>query len=125
MMRKFLLYILLALSIWLFLSWCLIMRKRWSDSKAKTVFASKNVSLNIYDTIINNHHLHYAVSGSGNLSVLVFIHGSPGSWMNYMKFKWDSALRKKTKIVSIDKPGFGYSNFGKARIPGVFLYLKS
>jgi len=113
-MRKFLLYILLAIGIWLFLSRCVIMRNRWSDSKAKRVFASKHVPLAIYDTIINNRHLHYAVSGSGNLPILVFIHGSPGSWMNYMKFMWDSTLRKKFNIVSIDRPGFGYSNFGKA-----------
>lgn len=90
------------------------MRNRWSDSKSYKVFTSKNVSLNIFDTIIDGHRLHYAVSGADNLPTLVFIHGSPGSWMNYMKFMWDSAIQKKFRIVSIDRPGFGYSDFGKA-----------
>ena len=90
------------------------MRNRLSDAKAYKVFASKNIHLKILDTLIDNRHLHYAISGSKNLPTLVFIHGSPGSWMNYMKFMWDSTLQKKFRIVSIDRPGFGYSNFGEA-----------
>lgn len=90
------------------------MRNRWSDSKAYKIFSSKNISLNIYDTIIDGRHLHYAVSGSADLPTLVFIHGSPGSWMNYMKFMWNTAMQKKFRIVSIDRPAFGYSDFGKA-----------
>jgi pimeloyl-ACP methyl ester carboxylesterase len=31
-----------------------------------------------------------------------------------MKFMWDSAMRKKYRIVAVDRPGFGYSSFGKA-----------
>lgn len=90
------------------------MRMRWSDKKAYSVFKSKNVSLKIYDTVINDRHLHYAVSGNDSLPTLVFIHGSPGSWFHYMKFMYDSSLQQKFRIVSIDRPGFGYSNFGKA-----------
>ncbi|MFT3909984.1 MAG: alpha/beta hydrolase [Ferruginibacter sp.] len=90
------------------------MRNRWSDNKAYRVFKSKNVPLTIFDTVINKRHLHYAVCGSDSLPTLVIIHGSPGSWMNYMKFMWDSAMRTKFRIVAIDRPGFGYSDFGKA-----------
>ncbi len=90
------------------------MRNRWSDEKAYRVFSSKQVPLHIYDTVIGNRHLHYAVSGSADLPTLVFIHGSPGSWMNYMGFMWDTALQKKFRMVSIDRPGFGYSDFGEA-----------
>jgi pimeloyl-ACP methyl ester carboxylesterase len=31
-----------------------------------------------------------------------------------MKFMWDTAMRKKFRIIAIDRPGFGYSSFGKA-----------
>jgi len=58
--------------------------------------------------------MHYAVCGSDSLPALVFIHGSPGSWTNYRAFMWDSSLLKKYRIASIDRPGFGYSDFGKA-----------
>ena len=85
------------------------MQNRWGDNKAYRVFKAKNVPLTIYDTIINDRHLHYAVSGNNgdSLPTLVFIHGSPGSWMNYMKFMWDSSMRKKFRMVAIDRPGFG------------------
>jgi pimeloyl-ACP methyl ester carboxylesterase len=114
-MRRIILYSLCLISLWVILAQCFVMRNRWSDNKAYRVFKAKDVPLAIYDTIINNRHLHYAVCGNGDsLPTLVFIHGSPGSWMNYMKFMWDSNLRKKFRIVAIDRPGFGYSDFGKA-----------
>jgi pimeloyl-ACP methyl ester carboxylesterase len=90
------------------------MKNRWSDKKACRVFEQKNIPLRIFDTIIDKHHVHYAVSGSDSLPTLIFIHGSPGSWMNYMKYMWDEDMRKKFRIVAIDRPGFGFSDFGKA-----------
>lgn len=115
MMRRIILYSFCLIFLWLLLAQCFVMRNRWSDTKAYRVFKAKEVPLTIYDTIINKRHLHYAVCGNGDsLPTLVFIHGSPGSWMNYMIFMWDSSLRKKFRIVAIDRPGFGYSDFGKA-----------
>src|ERR1700741_2837174 len=113
-MKKFILYPLLLLATWVLLARCFIMKNRWSDKKAYKVFAAKKVPLNIHDTVINKHHLHFAISGPDSLPALVFIHGSPGSWMNYMKFMWDSAIRAKFRVIAIDRPGFGYSDFGKA-----------
>jgi pimeloyl-ACP methyl ester carboxylesterase len=113
-MRKTILYSIALLTVWILLAQCFIMRNRWSDNKAYRVFKTKDVPLKIVDTIINQRHLHYAVCGPDSLPTLVFIHGSPGSWMNYMHYMWDSAMRKKFRIVAIDRPGFGYSDFGKA-----------
>jgi pimeloyl-ACP methyl ester carboxylesterase len=113
-MQKFLLYCIVLLSVWLLLARCFVMRNRWSDGKAQRVFAAKNVPLQMHDTIINKRHLHYAVSGPNSLPTLVFVHGSPGSWMHYMKFMWDTALQRKYRMVAIDRPGFGYSDFGDA-----------
>jgi pimeloyl-ACP methyl ester carboxylesterase len=113
-MRKLLLYAIALLSTWILLSQCMIMKERWRDKKAYSVFKAKEVPLEMHDTIINNRHLHYAVCGADSLPTLVFIHGSPGTWMHYMKFMWDSSMRKKFRIVAIDRPGFGYSSFGHA-----------
>ena len=113
-MRKFFLYSLLLVSIWILLAQCFILKERWTDKKAYSVFKSKNVPLQMHDTVIANRHLHYAVSGDDHLPTLVFIHGSPGGWIHYMKYMWDEELRKKFRIVAIDRPGFGYSDFGKA-----------
>ena len=112
--RRSILYFFMLIAVWITLAQCFIMKERWSDEKAYSVFKSKNIPLKIYDTLINNHHLHYAVCGDDALPTLVFVHGSPGSWMHYMKYMWDGDLRKKFRIVAIDRPGFGYSDFGKA-----------
>jgi len=90
------------------------MKTRYSDKKGQKIFKSKGVPLSIFDTMINGRHIHYAMTGSDSLPTLVFIHGSPGSWFHYMKFMWDSALLKKYRIITFDRPGFGYSDFGKA-----------
>lgn len=114
LMKRIFFYSITLLFIWIALAQCFILKNRWSDKKACRVFKAKEVPLKIYDTVINNHHLHYAVCGSDSLPTLVFIHGSPGSWMHYMKYMWDSVMRSKFRMVAIDRPGFGYSDFGKA-----------
>lgn len=88
------------------------MRFRFNDNKAVKLFANHKTSLQIFDTLIDGHHIHYATCGIDSLPTLVFIHGSPGSWVHYMKFMWDDSLRKKFRFISIDRPGFGYSEFG-------------
>jgi hypothetical protein len=86
MMKKFFVVFVLLIFTALFLCRCVICKARWSDSKAQRVFKTRNVILNTYDTLIDGHHLHYAITGDKNLPSLVFIHGSPGSWFHYMKF---------------------------------------
>jgi len=105
-------FIFLLIAYTIFCQCC--MRMRWSDSKAYGVFKNKHAPLAIHDTVIDGHHIHYAVTGPETLPTLVFIHGSPGSWFHYMKFMYDSALQKKFRLVSFDRPGFGYSDFGHA-----------
>ena len=114
-LRRILLLSCCLLAAWIFLSQCLIMKNRWNDKKAYAVFKNKEVPLRILDTVISQRHLHYAMTGPDSLPTLVFIHGSPGSWMNYMKYMWDEDMRKKFRIIAIDRPGFGFSSFGKAQ----------
>jgi pimeloyl-ACP methyl ester carboxylesterase len=112
-MKKFFTYLSLILTIWLLLANFFILKNRWSNAKAYSVFKTKQVPLHIYDTVIAGTNMHYAVSGKDSLPTLVFIHGSPGSWMHYMKFMWDSTMRTKYRMIAINRPGFGYSNFGE------------
>ncbi len=113
-MRRILFYSIGLIGIWILLSQCFVMKERWSDRKAYIVFEAKKVPLQMHDTVIDGSHLHYAITGSDTLPTLVFIHGSPGSWMHYMKYMWDTAMLAKFRIVAVDRPGFGYSSFGKA-----------
>lgn len=58
--------------------------------------------------------MNYAEIGNDSLPLVLFIHGSPGSWTAFKEFFKDSLLLSKAQLISVDRPGFGYSNYGKA-----------
>ncbi len=58
---------------------------------------------------------HFIQTGNNNYPTLFFIHGSPGSWDAYKNYLKDTLLLKKFRLIAIDRPGFGYSNFGKSK----------
>jgi pimeloyl-ACP methyl ester carboxylesterase len=47
-------------------------------------------------------------------TTIVFIHGAPGSSDNYFQFMSDPHLVSSFDMVSIDRLGYGYSDFGNA-----------
>ena len=86
-----------------------------SKKQAKTFFdSSKTVFV---DSIINfqDFKIHYIQTGNSNLPTLYFVHGSPGSWDAYKNYLTDTLLLKKYRMIALDRPGFGYSNYGKAQ----------
>jgi pimeloyl-ACP methyl ester carboxylesterase len=59
-----------------------------------------------------NLRIHHAVIGDSTKPLLLFIHGSPGAWYSSMKLFDDSSLQKNFRVVSVDRMGFGKSNYG-------------
>jgi pimeloyl-ACP methyl ester carboxylesterase len=91
------------------------MRFRISDSKAKKQFEEMGVNLYIETFKVNGFNLHFAKTGNDTLPTLFFVHGSPGSWDAFSVYMQDKDLLAKYRMVSIDRPGFGYSQFGDAK----------
>lgn len=61
--------------------------------------------------------LHYAtISRSDTLPLLVLVHGAPGAWYGYLNLMEDSLLQANFKMVSVDRFGYGKSNYGKAEL---------
>ena len=61
--------------------------------------------------------IHYAViSRNDTLPLLVFVHGAPGAWYGYMNLMDDTLLQKKYKMISVDRLGYGKSDYGKAEL---------
>lgn len=90
------------------------MKFRIGDSSAKKEFEQKGLSVHFFTLKEDGVGLHYAKTGSDTLPTLFFVHGSPGSWDAFKIYLMDTALLQKFRIISIDRPGFGYSNFGTA-----------
>lgn len=51
---------------------------------------------------------------SSDLPLLVLVHGSPGSLSAFEDYLKDKELVEKTRMIAIDRPGFGYSSNGMA-----------
>jgi len=61
-----------------------------------------------------NLRIHYAVVGDSAKPLLLVIHGSPGAWYSSMKLLDDSTLQRNFRMVSVDRLGYGKSNYGVA-----------
>lgn len=90
------------------------MQFKISDSEAKKQFAEAGVALTTKTVKEGKHHLHYAQTGNDTLPTILFVHGSPGSWNAFAGYMKDKELLGKYRMISVDRPGFGYSDFGKA-----------
>ncbi len=87
---------------------------RISDKEAQKKYNDKGIKLLTNTIEIGNNKIHYAETGADSLPTLIFIHGSPGSWKDFTSYLEDKELSSKFRLISIDRPGFGYSNFGKS-----------
>lgn len=61
-----------------------------------------------------NRTLRYVEAGPDTLPLVVFIHGAPSSSSFWTTFFKDSLLRTKISMLAVDRPGYGYSDFGQA-----------
>jgi pimeloyl-ACP methyl ester carboxylesterase len=112
--KKTMFIVIIILSAWiLFAQSC--MKFRMSDSKAKVAFTKAGVSLFTETINVNGYDVHFAKTGNDSFPTLFFVHGSPGSWDAFSVYMQDKDLLARYRMVSIDRPGFGYSQFGDAK----------
>ena len=112
-MKRSFLILGIILLLWLIMAQS-CMKMRMSDSKAKEQFSNSGITLKTATKIINDFPLHYAQTGSDTLPTLLFVHGTPGSWDAFASYLRNKELLQHFRIISIDRPGFGYSDFGNA-----------
>ncbi len=60
--------------------------------------------------------IHYAEIGNDSLPMVIFLHGAPGSWSAFIDYMKDEELLQVARLVAIDRPGYGHSNFGQPEI---------
>jgi pimeloyl-ACP methyl ester carboxylesterase len=95
--------------------WQSCFKFRTSDKEVIKKFLVKNREVRIGNyTYDSSKNMHYIESGLTTSPTIFFVHGTPGSSNNFLKFLEDSTLASTYRMIAIDRPGFGYSNFGKA-----------
>ncbi len=86
---------------------------RTTDKEAMKNFKVRNLSAHFHQYKLGKRTIHYVESGNTKAgTVLLFIHGSPGSWNAFENYLNDSALNVNYLMASVDRPGYGYSDFG-------------
>ena len=91
------------------------MKFRISDEEAIKDFKKDGVALKTTTVKTSHGNVHYAKTGNDTLPTIIFVHGSPGSWDAFAQYMKDKDLLRKYRMIAIDRPGFGYSDFGEAR----------
>ena len=89
---------------------------RTSDKKVIKRFAKHGLQAEVrYETYqgLNLRHIHSKPYDPA-LPTLFFIHGAPGSSDNFDGYLTDSLLNQHANLISLDRLGYGYSEFGVA-----------
>jgi len=87
---------------------------RMSKSEIEQFYSDKKWKGTLHEYKVGHGRvINYLHVGDENLPLIVFVHGSPGSLSAFIHFTSDSVLLKHAQIVSVDRAGFGESNFGR------------
>ena len=61
----------------------------------------------------DGRRIHWIRVGNPDKPVIIFVHGSPGTWDNFLDLMANSSLLQKAQLVAFDRPGFGESEPGR------------
>lgn len=90
---------------------------RTSDLKQTQAIVKKGqqkpIFYNYRTTDNRNIHYTYMKGQKDSLPLVIFVHGSPGSSDAFLPFLADTNLSKICQMISVDRLGFGYSEYGK------------
>lgn len=90
---------------------CFSMRTNDSEWARKVEQRNPGIQPGFMDVTDQTGRRIHAISvvASDSLPCLLFVHGSPGSSDAFLNYLADSAMAATFRMVSIDRPGFGYT----------------
>ncbi|MFN7116470.1 MAG: alpha/beta fold hydrolase [Saprospiraceae bacterium] len=93
---------------------CMTFRK--SDAQSLEYFNKRKIAVKIHRKSLQDREIRYLESSrlTPDAPLVVFVHGAPGSAREFHTYLADSLLLTKANLVSIDRPGYGYSGYGKS-----------
>lgn len=92
---------------------------RYSDQKQRKTLANvaSTHTIELGAKKGGGRDIHYTLIYNDTVKPLaVFVHGSPGSSSSFIHFGTDQDLLAHYNVLLLDRPGFGYSDFGKAEV---------
>ncbi len=83
-----------------------------SQEQVNAAFEGLDYSPEYHSFTYEGRDMHYVAIGDTAKQAILFVHGSPGSWDNFLYFLADSTALKKYRLITVDRPGFGKSGNG-------------
>ncbi len=110
---------LIVITFFVFAGFLLLMDScsqfRMSKSEINEFFSDKANKGTLHEYPVGNGRIiNYLHVGDESLPLVIFVHGSPGSLSAFINFMADTALLKRAQLITVDRAGFGESNFGYA-----------
>lgn len=87
---------------------------RSSDTDLKNELGILSIRSDIKRYRIEKRTIRYIELGKDSLPVTILVHGAPSSLSFFKMLYADSTLLNHTRLVGVDRPGYGYSDFGKS-----------
>lgn len=87
-----------------------------SDRQIWKSFADAPVQPTIFYFRSGNRTLRGWTIGADTLPVTLLLHGAPSSMVKYRAWFRDSSFFGKTRLVAVDRPGYGKSGYGRAEV---------
>ncbi len=91
-------------------------RFRMSDKEAIKTYGKLSSTFQINRYITGDRTVRSLEIGSDSLPIVLFIHGGLGTAWGFREYLRDTTLLKHFKMIAIDRPGHGYSDFGKTTV---------
>ncbi len=112
-LKKRYLFLYFLLAIMITAHGCLSFRM--SDAKwEKTLTKKGQVAPTFHNYQVGDRNIHYVHVGADTLPLVIFVHGTPGSSSAFSDYLADTSLSNHVQMISVDRPGFGYSDYGRA-----------
>lgn len=87
---------------------------RTSDEELSSRFTSLAIISKIHRYQVEKRTVRFVEFGADSLPVTILVHGAPSSLSFFSRFYEDTALLRRTMLVGVDRPGYGYSDFGQS-----------
>jgi pimeloyl-ACP methyl ester carboxylesterase len=91
-------------------------KSRDSDEEIAEKFRDAPIHPVVHRYKINDRTIRYMETdepGQDSLPVVLFVHGAPSSSSFFSNFFRDTTLINHAHLVAVDRPGYGYSDFGR------------
>ncbi len=115
-LKKISLFLFFIVGLLIALDSCSLVQFRYKDATIIEKYHQKGLNPQLKRYKVGARTVRYLEMGSDDKPSVLLIHGAPSSLSVFNPIIQDSLLWSKAKVFAVDRPGYGYSDFGKVEV---------